>query len=427
MKKLLTFVGGILIGSSLMAQLTGQGERAQTVQLNTITTAVPFLMIGPDSRAGGLGEAGLGLSPDANQLHWNPSSLAFGEDKLQISLSYVPWLRDLVPDMNLAYLAAYGKLSKKQAIGGSLRYFSLGDITFTDINGQEIRNFNPNELAVDFTFAQQLADNWSGALSARYIYSNLTGGTNVGGVDSKAGQSFAVDLSMTYQTTKAKLGKKDMDIRAGFNISNIGAKMSYTETADRDFIPTNLRLGSAFTIHLDDYNELTWSINFNKLLVPTPPIYAEDSTGNNIIDSDGNYEILLGMNPDVGPAQGMIQSFYDAPGTPAYDSQGNFTGAEPGSVFGEEISEINFSTGFEYWYAKQFAVRAGYFYEAPTKGNRQFITLGVGVKYNIFTLDFSYLIATTQRNPLANTLRFTLMFTFDDLKANKEQDPADFD
>jgi hypothetical protein len=420
MKKLFTFVGGILIGSGLMAQLTGQGERAQTVQLNTITTAVPFLMIGPDSRAGGLGNAGFGLSPDANQLHWNPSSLAFGEDKLQISLSYVPWLRELVPDMNLAYLSAYGKLNKKQAIGGSLTYFSLGDITFTDINGQEIRNFNPNEFSFDFTFAQQLSDNFSGALSARYIYSNLTGGTNVGGVDSRAGQSFAVDLSMTYQNTRLKLGKKDLDIRAGFDISNIGAKMSYTETADRDFIPTNLRIGSGFTIHLDEYNELTWTINFNKLLVPTPPIYQEDT-------ATGQYQIALGMDPDVGPAQGMIQSFYDAPGTPIYNDQGDIIGAEKGSVFREEMNEINISTGFEYWYAKQFAVRAGYFYEHPTKGDRQYITLGVGVKYNIFTLDFSYLIATTQRNPLANTLRFTLMFTFDDLKSKNEPNPADVD
>lgn len=426
MKKLITLAGVLLYAGSAFAQLSPTGPKAEHFSLNTITTAVPFLMIGPDSRAGGLGESGLGLSPDANQLHWNPSSLAFGEDKLQISLSYIPWLRELVPDMNLAYLSAYGKLNKKQAIGGSLRYFSLGDITFTDENGQTIRSFNPNELALDFTFAQQLADNWSGALSARYIYSNLTGGTNVGGVDSKPGQSFAVDLSMTYQTTKAKLGKKDMDIRAGLNISNIGAKIAYTETADRDFIPTNLRLGSAFTVHLDDYNELTWSINFNKLLVPTPPIYAKDSTGN-LIKEDGDYVILLGKDPNVGPAQGMIQSFYDAPGIPAYDEQGDFTGAEGGSVFKEEMNEITISTGFEYWYAKQFAVRAGYFYEAPTKGNRQFITLGVGVKYNIFTLDFSYLIATTQRNPLANTLRFTLMFTFDDLKGNKDVNPDDVD
>lgn len=412
----------------MMAQLTGQGERAESVQLNTITTAVPFLMIAPDSRSSGFGDAGLGLSPDANALHWNPSKLAFGEDDFQASLSYAPWLRELVPDMNLAYLAMYGKLNDKQAIGGSLRYFSLGSITFTDNNGQEFLNFNPNEFALDFTFAQKLSDQWSGGLSARYIYSNLTGGTNVGGVDSKPGMSFAVDVSMMYVNTKAKLGKKDLDIRAGFNISNIGAKMAYTETAERDFIPTNLRIGSGFTVHLDDYNELTWGIDFNKLLVPTPPVYAKDpATGNNIVDSEGNYVIQSGKDPNVGVAQGMIQSFYDAPGIQLYDNNNNFVGVEDGSVFKEEMNEITIGTGFEYWYAKQFAVRAGYFYEHPTKGNRQFITLGVGVRYNIFTLDFSYLIATNQRNPLANTLRFTLMFTFEDLKSNSGGSNEDFD
>lgn len=409
MKKLFTVLGLMLTSGSLMAQLTS-GEAAETVQLNTITTAVPFLQIAPDSRASGIGDAGLGLLADANQLHWNPSNLAFGEDNLQISLSYAPWLRDLVPDMNLAYLAVYGKLNDKQAIGGSLRFFSLGDITFTDENGAVIRNFKPNELALDFTFAQKLGKNWSGAISARYISSNLTGGTSVGGVESQVGRSFAVDLSMTYANLKSSLGSKDMDIIAGWTISNIGAKMSYTETSERDFLPTNLRIGSGFNLHLDDYNELSWEFNLNKLLVPTPPIYAQDSTGNLIYDSEGNAVIEAGKDPNVGVAQGMIQSFYDAPGG-----------------FSEEMKEITISTGFEYWYAHQFAVRAGYFYENPLKGNRQYITLGVGVRYNIFTLDFSYLIATTQRNPLANTLRFTLMFSFEDLGKNKyDDDPENF-
>lgn len=409
MRKFFTVFGFMLISSAMMAQLTS-GEAAETVQLNTITTAVPFLQIAPDSRASGVGDAGLGLLADANQLHWNPSNLAFGEDNLQISLSYAPWLRDLVPDMNLAYLAVYGKLNDKQAIGGSLRFFSLGDITFTDENGAVIRNFKPNELALDFTFAQKLGKNWSGGISARYISSNLTGGTSVGGVESQVGRSFAVDLSMTYANLKSSLGSKDMDIIAGWTISNIGAKMSYTETSERDFLPTNLRVGSGFNLHLDEYNELSWEFNLNKLLVPTPPIYATDSTGNLIYDSEGNPEIEAGMDPNVGPAQGMIQSFYDAPGG-----------------FSEEMKEITISTGFEYWYAHQFAVRAGYFYESPQKGNRQFITLGVGVRYNIFTLDFSYLIATTQRNPLANTLRFTLMFSFEDLGSKKyDDDPENF-
>lgn len=403
MRKFLSVVTLLMSAKFGMAQITSPSDLTSEIQLNTITTAVPFLQIAPDSRASGIGDAGLGLSPDANQMHWNPSNLAFGEDNLQISLSYSPWLRELVADMNLAYLGVYGKLNDRQAIGGSIRYFSLGDIQFTDNTGMNTLSFNPNELAVDFTFAQKLGKNWSGAMSARYIASNLTGSLDVGGVATKVGQSFAVDLSMTYFNDRAELGGKDLDIIAGWTISNIGTKMAYTETAQRDFIPTNLRLGSGFNLHLDDYNELAWNFNINKLLVPTPPIYAKDADGNFIYDSEGNQVIAAGKDPNVGVAQGMIQSFYDAP-----------------NGFKEEMQEINFSTGFEYWYARQFAVRAGYFYEHPNKGARQYITLGVGVRYNIFTLDFSYLIATTQRNPLANTLRFTLMFSFDDLSGQSE-------
>jgi hypothetical protein len=415
MKNFLNIVGLMLISSGLIAQLQGPGDITEEIQLNTITTAVPFLQIAPDSRSSGVGDAGLGLLPDANQLHWNPSSLAFGEDKLQISLSYSPWLRDLVADMNLAYLAVYGKLNDKQAIGGSLTYFSLGDIQFTDNNGAELLSFSPNEFAIDFTFAQKFGKTTSGAVSARYISSNLTGGLSVGaGTETQVGRSFAVDLSFSYINKKSHLGDKDLDINAGFNISNIGSKMSYTanESAEKDFIPTNLRIGSGFNLHLDDYNELSWELNFNKLLVPTPPIYA-DTNGTPIFDSEGNPIIAAGMDPNVGPIQGMIQSFYDAPGG-----------------FKEEMQEITIGTGFEYWYARQLAVRVGYFYENPNKGNRQFITLGVGVRYNIFSLDFSYLIATTQRNPLANTLRFTLLFSWESFGKNKnnknDDDPSNY-
>jgi hypothetical protein len=224
------------------------------------------------------------------------------------------------------------------------------------------------------------------------------------GTETQVGRAFAIDLSFSYINKKSKLGDKDLDIVTGFNISNIGSKMSYTSnaSANKDFIPTNLRIGSGFNLHLDDYNELSWELNFNKLLVPTPPIYATDSAGFPIVDGEGNPLIAAGKDPNVGPVQGMIQSFYDAPGG-----------------FKEEMQEITIGTGFEYWYARQLAVRVGYFYENKNKGNRQFITLGVGVSYKIFTLDFSYLIATTQRNPLANTWRFSLMFSFADLKANK--------
>ena len=395
----------ILISSSLMAQLTRE-DAAEIVQINTITTAVPFLQMTPDSRTSGLGEAGLGLLPDANQLHWNPSNLAFGEDDLQASISFGPTIRELVPNMYLAYLAVYGKLNDRQAIGGSIRYFSYGEIAYVDSNGALIQLYKPKDLAIDFTFAQKFWKHWSGGISARYIVSYLNGGNNVGGAETEAGQSFAIDLSMSYVNLESRLGSKDLDIVAGFTFSNIGSKMYYTDTSmfntnssEKDFLPTNLRLGSGFNLHLNDKNQLSWEINLNKLLVPTPPIYARDSTGTIIKDSEGNDIIEAGRDSHVGVAQGMIQSFYDAP-----------------YGFSEELKEITLSTGIEYWYAQLFAVRAGYFYENPFKGNRQYITLGAGVRYHVFSLDFSYFISTQQRNGLDNTFRLTLMLTFENLK-----------
>ena len=395
MKKYSSLIFAILINSSLMAQLT-QKDAAEIVQINTITTAVPFLQMTPDSRTSGLGEAGLGLLPDANQLHWNPSSLAYGEADLQTSISYGPTFRDLVPNMFLAYLAVYGKLNDRQAIGGSIRYFSYGEIAYINPSGAMIQNYNPKDLALDFTFAQKFWNHWSGGISARYITSNLTNGGN----DSE--QSFAIDLSMSYVNLESRLGSKDLDIVAGFNISNIGSKMYYTNTSEKDFLPTNLRIGSGFNLHFNDKNELSWELNLNKLLVPTPPIYATDSTGNIIKDAEGNDIIQAGKDPQVSVAQGMVQSFYDAPGG-----------------FSEELKEITFGTGLEYWYDHLFALRVGYFYENPHKGNRQHITLGAGVRYNVFSLDFSYLIATQIRNPMDNSFRLTLMFTFENLKENK--------
>ena len=383
-------------------------------QINTITTAVPFLMISPDSRAGGMGDAGVAVSPDANAIHWNPAKLAFSEMEGEFSMSYSPWLRNLVPDMSLAYLAGYKKLSnKRSAIGGSLRYFSLGNITFTDINGAVIRDFKPTEFAVDLAFSQQFSDYFSGGIAIRYINSNLTGGISVQGANSKAGQSVAADVSFFYTKPELDLGDKEGTFSFGMNISNIGAKMSYTETARQDFIPMNMRLGPAFTLDLDQYNSITFNLDSNKLLVPTPPIYKLDSAGAVEIDpTTGEFVIASGKDPNVGVAQGIIQSFSDAPGNVRYDDNGNVI-VEDGSRFREEMREFNLAGGFEYWYDQQFAFRAGYFWEHYTKGNRKYFTLGAGVRYSKFALDLSYLIANTQQSPLANTLRFTLGFRFD--------------
>lgn len=405
-----------LTGGLLKAQLTNTDAASNTLQLNTITTAVPFLMIAPDSRSGGIGDAGVALSADANAVHWNPAKMAYAEDDFEISLAYSPWLRALVDDMNLAYLSGYKKLNDKQAIGAALRFFSLGEITFTDEFGTPLRDFKPNEYSLDVAFSQKLGENFSGGIAARYIHSNLTGGTSIGGANSRPGRSAAVDVSFFYTNDRVEIGKKDAIWNFGVNITNIGAKMSYTETADRDFLPTNLKLGTALTFLLDDYNKLTLTFDANKLLVPTPPIYLRDADSQIVIDpATGDPVVASGRNPDVGVASGIFGSFTDAPGDVTINEDGTVDVAA-GSVLREELREINLGGGFEYWYDDQFAFRAGYFYEHPTKGNRQFITLGAGIKYNIFGIDLSYLISTTQQNPLANTLRFTLKLSFDDLK-----------
>ncbi|MBT3612154.1 MAG: type IX secretion system outer membrane channel protein PorV [Flavobacteriales bacterium] len=383
MKKII----GIICASSIVFSVFAQDPSYDelTGGLNTITTAVPFLLISPDSKAGAMGDVGVATTPDANSMHWNPAKLAFVDDEMGFSMSYVPWLRALVPDINLSYLAGYKKLNDNESIGLDLRYFSLGDITFTDILGTTIGQYKPSEFALGTSYSRKLSDNFSLAISGRYIYSNLTGGQSAGGIPTVAGQSIAADIA-GYYTNSIRIGDKDFDLAVGGNISNIGSKISYTETSVKDFVPINLRLGTAIDTEFDDYNKMSFAFDINKLLVPTPPLYD-------------NGERIAGMNPDVSVVSGIFQSFWDAPG-----------GTK------EEFREINYSIGTEYWYANQFAIRAGYFFEDDTKGGRKFFTFGSGVKYNVFALDFSYLInasrAINGNNPLANTMRFTLVFDF---------------
>ena len=363
--------------------------------LNTITTAVPFLLISPDSKSGAMGDVGVATTADASSMHWNPAKLSFTKDDIGIAVSIVPWLRELVPDINLQYIGGYFKLNDNEAIGYELRYFSLGDITFTDGTGAVIGQYKPNEMAVGTAYSRKLSRDFAIAISARYIYSNLTGGQTAGGTETIAGQSLAADVS-TYYTKPITIADKKSDISFGMNISNIGKKISYTETITRDFIPINLRIGADISTEIDEYNKMSFAIDFNKLLVPSPPIY----------DTDGN--LIAGKDPEVSVVSGMFQSFGDAPGQ--IDENGD---PVPGSIFKEEMREINVSAGFEYWYANQFALRAGYFHEHDTKGGRKYLTFGSGVKYNVFALDFSYLISTSNiggTNPLANTMRFTLVF-----------------
>lgn len=393
-------IGFLFTSFSLFAQNTSTSHVFQysNRDLNTITTAVPFLMIAPDARAGGLGDAGVASSPDANSLHWNPAKYAFMKKDMGFSVSYSPWLRALVNDINLAYLSGYKKFGNDQAIAASLLFFSLGDITFTDQVGNTIGQFRPSEYAVDVCYSRKLSENFSGGISLRYIHSNLTGGYFVGGAESHPGNSVASDVSVYYQK-EIDLGQTPATFALGANISNIGAKISYTETTERDFIPINLRFGPTLTMDIDDYNQIAIMLDISKLLVPSPPVYETDSNGLPVVDPNGDYVILAGKDPNVGVVSGMFQSFGDAPGG-----------------FKEEMREFTVSTGVEYWYDKQFAIRAGFFYEDKTKGNRKFFTLGAGLKYNVFGLDFAYLIPVEQRNPLENTLRFTLLFDFDAFK-----------
>ncbi|MBI4945280.1 MAG: type IX secretion system outer membrane channel protein PorV [Bacteroidetes bacterium] len=365
-------------------------------ELNTITTSVPFLLISPDSRAGAMGDAGVATSPDANSMHWNPSKYAFVQKQTGVSMSYTPWLRALVPDINLAYLSGYYKLKKSGTIAASLRYFSLGDITFTDVIGNTIGQFRPNEFAFDLGYAKKLGDHFSGGGAIRYIHSNLTSNITVEGSPTHSGQAVGADISGFYQSSETEISGKKSIVRVGMNISNMGSKISYSTTGERDFIPINLRLGTSLNMQLDEYNELNLTLDFNKLLVPTLPKYLTDSAGHPIKDSQGNQLIDKGKDPHRGVVSGMLGSFSDAPGK-----------------FSEEMREINIGGGMEYWYAKQFCLRAGYFNEANTKGGRKYLTFGLGVRYTVFTLDFAYLVPTHVRNPLQNTLRFTLLFDFD--------------
>lgn len=405
MKKILVVAVGILFFSipSLKAQVNPNILNGQ--ELNTITTAVPFLTISPDSRGGAMGDMGVATSADANSQHHNPSKYVFNKNRFGISFSYSPWLRKLVNDINLLYLSTYFKVTDNDALSFSLRYFSLGDINFTDNDGNDMGSQKPNEFAIDLGYSRKLIDELSIAITPRFIYSNLTAGQFVEGVETNPGLAGAADVSLFYQQDFGFKSNNKMNstLRAGLNISNIGNKMSYSSgTLRRDFLPTNLKLGVSYTVQFDEYNSLMAGVECNKLLVPTNPVYQTDSTGHIVYDAANKPIIYRGKDPDVSVAQGIFQSFGDAPA---------------GSI--EEFHEVNWAVGLEYCYRDLLFVRAGYFYEHPTKGNRQFITVGAGLHYSIFALDVAYLFTVDQHHPLENTLRFTLSF---DLKSFDKQD-----
>ena len=350
---------------------------------------MPILLISPDAVSSALGDAGVASLPDFYSAHWNNAKFAFVDGNLGFSTTYTPWLRNLnVGDMNLLYLGGFYRINKRSAAAASLTYFSLGEIQSTDITGQPIGVMNPNEFAFDLTYAMKLNDELSIGASGRFIQSDLTNGQILSDgssyVTTKPARSIAADLGLYWQHPI----DREQDIALGAFISNMGAKLSYTNDDTRkEFLPTNLRVGGRYTTQLDAYNELTVLLDFNKLLVPTPP-YTKDG-----VDYPSRYASNWAEYNNIGVIQGAIQSFNDAPGG-----------------FSEEIHEIQISTGAEYWYAESFAFRAGYFYEHETKGGRQYATVGFGIRYNYFSGDFAYLIPTTtvSTNSLANTIRISI-------------------
>ena len=366
---------------------------------NPISTAVPFLSLSPDARSGGMADVGVATSADLNSQHYNAAKYAFMKDQFGLSLTYSPWLINLVPDMSLAYLSgAYKFNDDRNVIGFSLLYFSMGSVTFTDAQGNGATTFKPNEFAIDVSYSRRLIDVLSIAVTGRFIYSNLTLGQFVGGLDTKAGLAGAADIGL-YYCQDFDLGRKYKGgtLTAGLSITNLGNKVSYVngtaldEDMEKNFLPATLRLGIGFNWHIDDYNSIGFYAEAYKLLVPTPPLTEYDT-------ATGEWKITAGKDNNVNVMKGIFQSFGDAPGG-----------------FKEEMREIQWSLAAEYWWNNLVAVRAGYFHESKYKGWRQYVTLGVGLRYKMVGLDFSYLIPTSTisgSNPLKNTLRVGVSFNF---------------
>ena len=390
-------LGGVILGLTLFnIQLVNaqcyQGEDGRYYNLdgtpctNTVVSAVPFLRIISDARSGAMGDAGIAVSADPNAMHFNASKLVFSDQSLGLAATYTPWLRSIgLNDVYLAYLTGFKKINDLQTVGFGLRYFSLGSIQFTDPNGTPLNTGRPNEFELSGAYARKLSEKLSAAVTGKFIYSNLAAGNIVNGEVIEPGIAGAADFSMTYKTP-IKVSKGESDLTIGLAITNIGSKITYTNSLFRDFLPANFGLGGAWTINFDTHNSLTFTTDINKMLVPTPCQGLDCDQ-----DRDGRADYK-----DVSPVSAIFSSWADAP-----------------EGLSEEIKEFTYSVGTEYWYDKQFAVRAGYFSEHRQKGNRKFFTVGLGLKYNLFGLNFSYLVPTTsRRNPLDNTLRFSMLFNF---------------
>ena len=381
---------------------TNTGGSGTGPDYTTITTAVPFMRISPDARSGGMGDVGIAISPDANAQYWNLSKLAMAEQEAGVSVTYTPWLKDLVPDIFLAYISGYAKFgeedNKNQAVSFGLRYFNLGSINYTNVDAQPIGTGNPREFAFDIGYSRKLSDNLSIGVAGKVIHSNIiNGAANQNGSTYKPGTSAAVDLGMFY-TKEFKANEQTglaSSINAGLSLTNLGNKMSYG-SGRKDFLPTNLGLGVAYIYNVDEFNKVTFALDANKLLAPSPHwIYIDSTDDYSFVDVEKiNNKSVVG---------GILGSFSDASG-----------GAS------EELKEVMLSFGAEYAYQNQFFARAGYFYESKMKGDRRFLSLGVGVKYSMFGLNLAYVVPSgsgISRNPLSNTVRFSLIFDVDKLNS----------
>lgn len=367
--------------------------------MNPIITAMPSLSIAPDAHAGGLGDVGAATTPDLNSQHWNPAKYAFMESHGGITANYTPWLRKLVKDIDLAYLAGYYKWDDLQAISMSFTYFSLGNVALTDLNGTFLQDAKPNEWALDVAYSRKLIDHLSMAVALRFMYSDLNNGANSSTMGSAAemhpGWTMAADVSLYYRLP-IQISMGESYFAFGLNISNLGGKISYDDKRTQNFIPANLRLGASYELPFDDFNRLSFNVDVNKLLVPTRNSkFAVDEEGNTLTGQE-----LADWYSNISWARGWWMSFADAPGG-----------------FKEEMQEINWSVGAEYIYNDKFSLRAGYHHEAENKGNRKYFTVGAGFRMSAFTLDCGYVIATAKSNPLDQTLRFTLGFDMDGIQS----------
>ena len=393
-------VSVIISHSAIIAQDNGIKD-----DFNPIQTGVTSLSIAPDARGASMGDLGAATDPDANSQFWNPSKYAFAYSRGAASLSYTPWLRKLVNDIFLANVAGYWKIGQgdNQAVSASLRYFSLGEVTTSPMgSGQAAQTLNPYEMSFDIGYSRKLSEKFSMGVVFRYIYSDLGFSDSYAGDQSTGASAFSADIS-GYFTTYPIIGRNECQFSWGWNISNIGSKVSYNHGEDPAFLPTNLRLGTTFAFPLADYHNLAVSLDLNKLLVPTRPrekdyVTAPENTEENLKQQE-EFNTALEKWENMSPITGIFKSFGDAPGG-----------------FSEELKEIMWSLGAEYNYNQQFFLRAGYFYENAMKGNRQYFSVGAGFSLNVLRLDAAYMLATAQTSPLDQTLRFTLTFDMDGLR-----------